>query len=205
MNCESNSSMQRSVYGENKTNSSMDCEISLNQEGNYEEDTELDLTLKTDDSEQTTAISSNDGVADECVNEIQNLMKERHELAKTKESIKYGLQTSKFPPWMTSYLKCDVKLATNDDTDRFGIFWNELSTKTIRNVMNETSDYLTAEIKEKEESMQACRLTTFKCLGVATKGSAEKKKVVDEKVKRLNTEFSNDLEDFRNKIRNPLQ
>ena len=129
-------------------------------------------------------------------------MVERHEIAKAKESITYGLQSSKYPPCMTSQLHCKLRLVTSKDQDKFDIFWSDATNNTIRSIAIKASDYLSNEIKQKENKMQSCRHIALKALGVATKGSASTKKNIDDKIQELNAKFSKELDEHPSKIRN---
>ena len=133
-----------------------------------------------------------------CIGEVTQLMTERHELAKAKESISYGLQSSKFPQWMTSKLNCSVHLATPIDQDEFEIFWNEASNSAIRGLATKTVEYLTEHISDKQDKMQLCRFDAIKLLG--DEESALKKEI-DNKMTELNNSFSKELEAHRTKIR----
>ena len=86
-----------------------DDDIPSNQEGNYAKDMDLYFTLKSyDEKSEHTAQFDQDSIANECIDTVKQLMVERHEIAKAKESLTYGLQSSKYPPWMTSQLHCKL-------------------------------------------------------------------------------------------------
>ena len=160
-----------------------DDDIPSNQEGNYAKDMDLDLTLKSsDEKSERTAQFDQDSTANECIDTVKQLMVERHEIAKAKESITYGLQSSKYPPWMTSQLHCKLNLVTSEDQDKFDIFWSDVTNNTIRSLATKASDYLSNEIKQKENKMQSCRHIALKALGVVTKGAAATKKNIDDKI-----------------------
>ena len=91
---------------------------------------------------------------------------------------------------MTSQLHCKLSLVASEDQDKFGIFWSDASNNTIRSLTTKASDYLSNEIKQKENKMQSCRHIALKALGVATKGSATTKKNIDDKIQELNAKFS---------------
>ena len=179
----------------------MDFDISLNQEGNYERDCDLDFSLnldKDDDNEENRQINA---IGDQCIFDIRNLMKQRHELAVTKESLKYGMSTSRYPNWMRASLSCYPSLACEDDQTKFEEVWKNYAASAISDATTKTLNYLGMQIKEKEDLMQKCRKDSFISLGVATKGAGDKKKEIDNEIKKMNSTFAKKVEDHKDRIR----
>ena len=179
----------------------IDIDISLNQEGNYEKDEDIDFSLNLDKDENE---SRYDEVGKQTIAYIKNLMDERHELAEIKESMKYGLQTSKYPLWMRLVLSCKPKLSSSEDNENFQEMWQKTSKTALQNVMNDAIEHVENEIKEKEKSMQLLRKDAFLNLGTNTKTSGEKKREIDSEIRKLNAEYATKINNHRNKIRTTI-
>ena len=84
-------------------------DISNNQEGKYARDDDMDFTL---DLTRPSEIESSEceTVLETKYDEIIQLMVERHELAKCRESLCHGLRTNRYPAWLHLRLNCSFKL-----------------------------------------------------------------------------------------------
>lgn len=179
----------------------IDFDISLNQEGNYERDNEIDFSLDLEKDENDIKI---DEIGKQCITSIKQLMDERHELAEIQESMKYGLQTSKYPYWMRISLSCKPSLSYTEDHEKLQEVWQKNSKSALQDAINNTVEYVANEIKGKEKFMQQCRMDTFTSLGLATKGAGDKKKEIDSEIRKMNSEFATKINEYKARIRSTI-
>ena len=169
-------------------------DISCNQEGMYTHDEEMNFKL------DITRPSEGDGnaILENKYEEIIQLMRERHELAKCRESLCHGSRTNRHPSWLYLRLNCSFKLNNEADNQKLAEQFENSSRDAISNLVQGIISYLEEEINIKENSMQAARSEGFKAFGPATKGWVNAKKEFDIRLTDSKKEYNEKLRLFKN-------
>lgn len=105
-------------------------------------DLDLTITLPEGNDNSSTIIS-------EGLGEIRQTLQNRLTLAKRKESLRYGIQTGRFPAWFYTRSHCALNL-DNEGNEKFEKFWRDLAESQNKQTAQLVLDYVEAEIKAKE-------------------------------------------------------
>lgn len=82
---------------------------------------DLDLTITLPESNNSVNVSTN---LYKGMKLIKPILEQRLVLAKRKESLRYGIQTGKFPTWFHTRIVCTLNLV-GEDNEKFEKFWQD--------------------------------------------------------------------------------
>lgn len=80
---------------------------------------------------------------------IKPILEQRLALARRKKSLRYGIQTRKFPTWFHTRIVCTLNLVC-DDNEKFETFWQDTVAQQTKEVAQKVLVYIEGEIKCKE-------------------------------------------------------
>lgn len=123
----------------------------------------LDLTIRLPDIISTQNKTTENGLC-----EITQVLKDRHELSKKRESLIHGNRTGSYPSWYGVNTKCFLNLPNEQEDEKFRGFWKELTNAIQKQASQKVINLLSNQNKEKENEANKIRTETIKKIGFAT-------------------------------------
>ena len=166
----------------------------------YDENVDFSLDLTSDIEVPKSETPAFQDTLKSSMDEIKNLMNERNELSKSRESIIYGIKNDKYPSWIKFHARSHFRVSNENDTTKFNELWASVIKEGTEQIMKHMVTFLEREIACKEAHMTKSRKEAFDAYPDATKGWLEAKKNFDENILALNKENSIELSEFKVKL-----
>lgn len=135
---------------------------------------DLDLTIRLPDINPTQNKTTENGLC-----EITQVLRDRLEFSKKRESLIHGNRTGRYPSWYGVNTKCFLNLPNKQEDEKFRGFWKELTDAIKKQASQKVIDFLSNQIKEKENEANRIRTETIKKIGFATQESSSIRKQLD--------------------------
>lgn len=148
----------------------------------------LDLTIRLPDIISTQNKTTENGLC-----EITQVLNDRHELSKKRESLIHGNRTGSYPSWYGVNTKCFLNLPNEQEDEKFRGFWKELTNAIQKQASQKVINLLSNQNKEKENEANKIRTETIKKIGFATQESSSIRKQLDKDVLQLHDENTKEL------------
>uniref|UniRef100_K1QDE8 Uncharacterized protein n=1 Tax=Magallana gigas TaxID=29159 RepID=K1QDE8_MAGGI len=129
--------------------------------------------------------------------EITQVLRDRLELSKKRESLIHGNRTGRYPFWYGVKTKCFLNLPNEQEDEKFRGFWKELTNAIQKQASQKVIDLLSNHNKEKENEANKIRTETIKKIGFATQESSSIRNQLDKDMLQLHEENTKELEEFR--------
>lgn len=160
-------------------------------------DLDLTITLPEGNDNSSTIIS-------EGLGEIRQTLQNRLTLAKRKESLRYGIQTGRFPAWFYTRSHCALNL-DNEGNEKFEKFWRDLAESQNKQTAQLVLDYVEAEIKAKEMESNQIRIQTLQAVRRQSVDFESEKRRFDENITKINQEQISEIQEFRSRLATATQ
>lgn len=115
---------------------------------------------------------------------IKPILEQRLVLAKRKESLRYGIQTGKFPLWFHTRIVCTLNLV-GDDNEKFEKFWQDTVNQQTKEVAQKVLVYIEGKIKCKEMESNSVRTQTLQEIRKHSINFEQEKRQFDEQITKL--------------------
>lgn len=168
-----------------------DFEMPSNQEARSKID-ELDLTIRLPDIGPTQNRATESGLC-----EVTQVLRDRLEFSKRREGLIHGSGTGRCPSWYGVNTKCFLNLPSRQGDEKFRGFWKELTDAIQKRASQKVIDFLSNQIKERENEANGVGTETIKKIGFATQEGSSIRKQLDGDVLQLHEESAKELEEFR--------
>lgn len=155
---------------------------------------DLDLTITLPEVSNTLTNKLSEGMA-----KIRPILEQRLVLAKRKESLRYGIQTGKFPTWFHTRSVCTLNLVDVDNV-KFEKFWQETTEHQTKQIAQTVLDYIETEIKSKEMESNSVRVQTLQDIRRQSLDFEGEKRRLDEQITKIHQEQITEIQDFRNRL-----
>lgn len=162
----------------------------------YDEDCDFSLDLTKSNEEEEIDTTIND-VTDKGLRKIKTLMTERNELARSRECLKYAIESGKYPTWMKFHTYNSFKVNNEADTMKYNELFESVAKEARENVTKSMIQFLEREINHKEENMKKVRKEIFDSFPLATRGWLQAKIEMDKSIQELRSKYSKELIEFK--------
>lgn len=159
----------------------------------------LDLT-KSDDNTGTHELN----IAYAAIGNIQKLYNERLEIAKAREWLALANGTKKTPPFCYINIRCTPSLGDNTLEEKFKTTVNNAIEEATRLFYQKTISEMDSYIQEKTDKITDIRQKAKAEIGTKTKGSAQAKKILYEKLGSAKSEIDTKLQAHQEEVRTNL-
>lgn len=160
---------------------------------------DLDLTINLPEGSDNSSTIISEGLG-----EIRKTLQNRLTLAKRKESLRYGIQTGKFPTWFHTRSYCALNL-DGEGNEKFEKFWRDLAESQNKQTAQLVLDYVEAEIKTKELESNQIRNQTLQAVRRQTVDFEIEKRRFDENITKINQDQITEIQESRSRLATATQ
>lgn len=166
-----------------------------------EEDIDFSLDL-TNCKEENVDYSD---IISETLSNFNHKIDIRHQVAKAREGLSYAIKSDNYPPYLNINLKCTPGFHDDDTFNDFKEMWTTKSSTFKTELLNASINHLDTKIKELNNEINNIVETAKTKIGYATKGSADARKELNNRLKATKERYDSDLFEFKTNIRSRKQ
>ena len=111
------------------------------------------------------------------------------------------MKSDNYPPYLNISLKCTPGFHDDDTFNDFKEMWTAKSSTLKTELLNSSVDHLDSKIKDLNTEINNIVETAKTKIGYATKGSADARKELSNRLKATKERYDSDLLEFKTNIR----
>lgn len=200
-----NSSSKLTVSSANAKCSDEKC-FPSNQEELFKLDDEEEIDFSLDLSNNKDEFVDFSDIISDTLDDFSRKIDIRHQIAKAREGLLYASKSSNYnPPYLNIDYKCTARFHDEDIDNDFKEMWDTKSSALKKELLDHSVSHLDGKIKELNSEVNALVETAKSKIGYATKGSAEARKELNNRLKVMKESYDKDLLEFKTNIRSRRQ